>query len=126
METVNALQTLLQISKTSYSELVRILCPFAPHISEELWATLGEGYCAFAEWPSYDAGALVQQSATYAIQVNGKVRGKIEVPVSTTSEELQAKVKEENEQVAALYRENDNIRVIFVLGRLISYVVQAS
>ena len=62
---------------------VRLLCPFAPHVCEELWAEIGgEGFASVAPWPDYDEAKTVDDTVEIAVQVCGKLRGTDGVPRS--------------------------------------------
>ena len=70
------------IKAHALGRLAIILSPFSPHIAEELWAALGgNGIIANAEWPEIHEPLLVDDTVTIAVQVNGKMRSKIELPV---------------------------------------------
>ena len=99
-----------------------LLAPITPHISHELWNRLGhEGAVIDASWPVVDEGALVQDSIVLVIQVNGKLRGQIEMPAAASREEIEAAA-----------RGNDNVlrfldgltirKVIVVPGKLVNIV----
>ena len=88
MEYVNSIYQ-LGIDKEAYSNLVIMLAPFVPHFSEELWQILGNKESVFkAKWPQYNADALVEDIVTIVIQVNGKVRLKIQVPSDISEDKL--------------------------------------
>jgi leucyl-tRNA synthetase len=71
--------------------LPRLLSPLAPHIAEELWSRMGkEGSVVTAEWPLCDKSLIAEDTATMVVQVNGKVRDRIEVPIGITEEEAVA------------------------------------
>ena len=75
--------------------LLRLLNPFAPHITEELWEQLGFAaktgkMCCQAEWPVYDASKTVASSVEMAIQVNGKMKGTVTMPVDSDEETVKA------------------------------------
>jgi len=75
--------------KDVFSKLVIMLSPIAPHFCEELWQTLGNKETVFrAEWPKYDPAMLVEDTVTLVVQVNGKVRSKVEVSIDISEEEL--------------------------------------
>ncbi|MGE6993353.1 leucine--tRNA ligase [Pseudomonas sp. NPDC047961] len=99
-----------------------LLAPITPHISHELWQQLGNnGSIIDAQWPAVDESALVQDSLTLVVQVNGKLRGQIEVPASATREEVEATARA-NENVVR-FTEGLTIRkVIVVLGKLVNIV----
>lgn len=74
---------------------VQLLAPIAPHIGEELWAILGnEEGISYVAWPTYDEAALVENEIEIVLQVNGKVRAKVNVPRDAAKEELEALAKE--------------------------------
>lgn len=99
-----------------------ILAPITPHICHELWCELGkDGAIIDAAWPQVDESALVQDNLTLVIQVNGKLRGQIEVPASASREEIEAAARA-NENVLR-FTEGLNIRkVIVVPGKLVNIV----
>lgn len=99
-----------------------ILAPITPHISHQLWTSLGhEGAAIDANWPVVDESALVQDSLQLVIQVNGKLRGQIEMPASASREEVEAAART-NENVLR-FTEGLTIRkVIVVPGKLVNIV----
>ncbi|WP_454911370.1 leucine--tRNA ligase [Stutzerimonas chloritidismutans] len=99
-----------------------LLAPITPHISHELWQRLGkQGAIIDAQWPKVDESALVQDSLTLVAQVNGKLRGQIEVPAAATREEAEAAARG-NENVLR-FTEGLTIRkVIVVPGKLVNIV----
>ncbi|NJK35676.1 MAG: leucine--tRNA ligase [Oscillatoriales cyanobacterium SM2_2_1] len=127
MKLSNALQDAKNKHNPIYTEgmelLVRLLAPFAPHISEELWAELGHTDSVLEQpWPTHDPEALVLDQIMLVIQINGKTRGSIEVPASATSAELEALAL--TSEPAQKYLEGKTIRkVIAVSGRLVNFVV---
>ena len=110
------------IAKDDYSMLVRLLCPIAPHLCEELWQDLGgKGFCSLAAWPEHDEAKTVDQVVELPVQVCGKVRGKITVAADATKEEVLAAAKA---QVAAQLEGKTIIKEIVVPGKLVSLVVK--
>ena len=99
-----------------------LLAPITPHISHALWQALGHAEPVIdAAWPSLDESALVQDSLTLVVQVNGKLRGQIEMPASATREEIEAAARI-NENVLR-FTEGLTIRkVIVVPGKLVNIV----
>ncbi|MCX7079338.1 MAG: leucine--tRNA ligase, partial [Pseudomonas sp.] len=99
-----------------------LLAPITPHISHELWNQLGHiGAVIDANWPALDDSALVQDSLQLVIQVNGKLRGHIEMPASASREEVEAAART-NENVLR-FTEGLTIRkVIVVPGKLVNIV----
>ncbi|WP_432829401.1 leucine--tRNA ligase [Dactylosporangium sp. CA-092794] len=101
--------------------LVRMIAPFAPHLAEELWQRLGnESTVAYADFPQADPAYLVAESVTYPVQVNGKVRGKIDISADADDSAVRD---------AALVAVADQLagktpkKVIVVPGRMVSVVV---
>jgi len=79
--------------RETFELLVLLLAPFTPHLSEELWSSLGRKGTVFrASWPSYDPNAIVVEEVTIVIQVNGKVRSKLNVSVDISDELLKEKI----------------------------------
>ncbi len=99
-----------------------LLAPITPHISHALWQSLGhEGAVINATWPTVDESALVQDTLSLVVQVNGKLRGHIAVPASASREEVEAAARA-NENVQR-YTEGVTIRkVVVVPGKLVNIV----
>lgn len=89
---LNAAESAKAIGRGQWEAFLKLLAPFAPHITEELWSTAGfEGSVHAAAWPEADASKLAQESVTIAVQVNGKVRATISIaPNATEAEALAA------------------------------------
>ena len=103
--------------------ITQLLAPFAPHISEELWQQLGQDESVHtSKWPAYDEKYLVQDTMTVVIQVNGKLRGAIQVPTDT----LEVKVVEAakvDEKVAAHLTDQTIRKTIYVPDKLVNFVI---
>jgi leucyl-tRNA synthetase len=99
-----------------------LLAPITPHISHQLWQGLGHDEAIIdATWPLVDESALVQDNLTLVVQVNGKLRGQIEVPASASREDVEASARS-NESVLR-FTEGLSIRkVIVVPGKLVNIV----
>ena len=110
--------------KTELEPLVVMLAPFAPHIAEELYERLGhtEGLFGSASWPDYDPAKTVTESVQVAVQVNGKMRGRITVPVDATEEAVVAAARAQP-NVRRHLEAGEVRRVIHVPGRLLNVVV---
>jgi len=99
-----------------------LLAPITPHICHELWQQLGkQGAIIDAQWPKVDETALVQDSLTLVVQVNGKLRGQIEVPASATREAVEAAARG-NENVLRFTEDLTIRKVIVVPGKLVNIV----
>ena len=103
--------------------LLKLLAPFAPHMSEELWQELGnESSIHTSEWPEWDEKYLVAESVTIVVQVNGKVRAQLELSVGADEATVVAVAKVD--QKVAGYLDGKTIRkTIFVPNKLVSFVV---
>ena len=128
MELVNFIsQKLPSISKELTGESLKIvvllLAPFTPHICEELWQLMGNKNSIFNSfWPSYDPQLIKEENATIVVQVNGKVRDRLVVPVGTSLEYAKEKIMK-NEKILK-WTENKNIEnIVWIQDKLINIVV---
>ncbi|MGV9980568.1 leucine--tRNA ligase [Micromonospora wenchangensis] len=120
IELTNAVTRLEQTPREVAEPLVLMLAPFAPHVAEELWRLLGhDTSLAYADFPAADPALLVADTVTYPVQVNGKVRGRIEVPADAAQEAVRAAALE---AVASALAGKEPRKVIVVPGRLVSVV----
>ncbi len=104
--------------------LVLLLAPFAPYLGEEMWARLGGPYSVHQQpWPRYDAGAAAEETVTLVVQVNGKVRDKIEVPAAITDEEARVTALG-SLHVAKLLDGKVPAKVVYVPRKLVNIVVR--
>ena len=104
-----------------------MLSPFAPHVAEELWHELlgpavRDQLLAEAPWPSFDQALVAADVVSVAVQVNGKLRGEVRVPVAAGEAEVRA-FAEQEERVKAHLAGKTIRKVIFVPKRLINFVV---
>ena len=112
------------ITREEYGILVRLLCPFAPHLCEELWEMLGgKGLCSLAEWPAYDESRTVDQTVELAVQINGKVRGVISVDKELDRDAVLA-VAKSDEKIAALLAGKTVVKEIVVPQKIVNIVVK--
>ena len=112
------------LPKDYLSTFVLCLAPFAPHLGEELWQVLGhEESLAYEPWPAYDAAALVEDEIELPVQVLGKLRGRITVPVAATPAEMEAAAKA-NPDVAKFLEGKTIVKVIAVPKRMVNFVVK--
>lgn len=121
---INEFEKTATLSQKDYEDFLRILAPFAPHITEELWSILGgkEGSIHTQKWPDYDENLLLDEVVTIAIQVNGKLRGTLTVARDMEENELIKTVKVTDiyvKQVGEMVPK----KVIVVPNRLINIVI---
>ncbi|HKL53025.1 MAG TPA: class I tRNA ligase family protein, partial [Wenzhouxiangellaceae bacterium] len=115
----------LAVAREGWTSLVRLIAPVTPHISQALWAALGcEDDILDVSWPGVDESALVQQTVTVVVQVNGKVRGRIEAAPGTSRDVLQEHALAE-ENVSRFVADKDIRKVIVVPDKLVNIVVAA-
>jgi leucyl-tRNA synthetase len=111
------------ITRKQYATFIRILAPFAPHITEELWHDMGNKKSVHTEpWPTFNKKKLVADTITIAVQINGKTRGEVRVPADTRKEEQE---KAARDAVANRLKDQTIIRTIVIPGRLVNFVLQA-
>jgi len=123
MEFLNDFSPLGKYPKKAVKMATQMLSSFAPHISEEIWEHLGEKTTiAYAPIPQVNEKYLVDDTAMYILQVNGKVRGKWELPKGQTKEQLLNFVKEQPQ--AQKYLTGEIAKVIYVPDRLLNLVVK--
>ncbi len=104
--------------------LIKLLSPIVPHITEEVWFYMGgKDSIHLQEWPSYDEKLAVTRSVTVVVQVNGKVREKLEVSPDTDKQRLEA-LALSNEKVKSFIDGKQVVKVIVVPGRLVNIVIK--
>ncbi|MCG5445130.1 leucine--tRNA ligase [Micromonospora sp. NIE79] len=120
IELTNGLTRLSATPREVAEPLVLMVAPFAPHLAEELWRKLGhDTSLTYADFPTADPALLVADTVTYPVQVNGKVRGRIEVPADAAEETVRAAALD---AVAATLAGKEPRKVIVVKGRMVSVV----
>ena len=123
MEFVNAANKWDAVPQSIAEPFVKLLSPFAPHIAEELWARLGhDESIAHADWPVFNEEHLKRDVVEMAVQVNGTVRGTIEVAPDAPEEEALS-VARADDNVARYLDDGTVRREIYVPGRIINFVV---
>ena len=114
----------LGLLRAAAEKLVLLLAPFTPHLCEELWEGLGFVEPVYnAQWPGFDEKALVKDSIEIVVQINGKVRTKLEVPNGLSKEEFEKNCMED-QSVKKLLEGKDVVKVIAVPGKLLNIVVK--
>ena len=105
-------------------DMLKLMAPFAPHLSEELWEKMGQPYSIFnQQWPQWEEGALVRDEVEIVIQLNGKIKEKIMLP-SGLDKAGTEEAALNNSKVRALLEGKTIVKVIAVPGRLVNIVVR--
>jgi leucyl-tRNA synthetase len=111
------------VLRLAVESVIRLLAPIVPHFSEEIWQALGnDGSVFLSGWPQYAADALKDDQILVVIQVNGKLRGKFDVPSGTDDETLK-KIAMQNERVVKFIDGRTVRKIIVVKGKLVNIVV---
>lgn len=109
------------IGKNQYTDFLKLLAPFAPHMAEELWERLGNEFSVHTTvWPEYDSEKITADTVEIGFQINGKTRGAISVPRDSSEEEVIAQLKA-NEKTAR-YIDFEPRKVIFVPNKIINFL----
>ena len=122
MTMVNELYNSGSVSREEFHILLTLLNPVAPHMTEELNQRLGYEqplYCT--PWPKWDESALVKNTIEYGVQVNGKIRARIELPIDMPKEEVEAAAKAHKDVVPFL--EGKTVRKVIVVKNIVNIVV---
>jgi leucyl-tRNA synthetase len=110
--------------RESYKVLLQLLHPFAPHITEELWESMGEtGFILTSSWPVADAALMAEDVVTIAVQVNGKLRGQVEVANPPLEADVLAAMKG-NANVQRWVEGKQVVKTIYVPGKLVNVVIR--
>ena len=124
MTCLNEINEVGSLTKDELSVFLRLLCPFAPHLCEEMWEQLGgEGLCSTAQWPDYDESKCVDDEIEIAVQVNGRVRDRFTVPAdidvagAIAGAKALDKVKEFTDGMVF-------VKELYVPGKLVNLVVK--
>jgi len=124
MEFVNAAMKAPAIDKAVMERFVLLLAPFAPHIAEELWQLLGhQGSLAYQPWPAYDPAMLVEDTIEIPVQVNGKLRCVIAVPINSDKDAVMAAAQQEP-KVTTQLEGKQVVKEIFVPGKMLNLIVK--
>ena len=98
--------------------------PFAPHVTEEInEAVFADGMLAETQWPTYDEAKCIDETIEIVVQINGKVRAKLNVPAEISSDDAIAAAKAD-EKIAAEIEGKNVIKQLYVKGRLVNLVVK--
>ena len=124
MTLINEIYEVGTLTKDELGIFARLLCPYAPHLCEEIWAELGNNdLCAVAPWPEYVEAKTIDSTVEIAMQVCGKFRGTISVPADSAKDDVIAAVKA-NDKVAASIEGKTIVKEIYVPNKLVNIVVK--
>jgi len=117
--TINA-----EVLKETLIDFLKLIAPFAPHFAEEQWSILGLPYSIFNEkWPIFDPKALIKDEVEIAIQVNGKIKSRINVASNSTEEVIKASALAAPDVKSAIEGKTI-VKIIIIKGRLVNIVVR--
>ncbi len=113
------------INRAELKTLLLLVNPFAPHVTEEMWNTLGYGemLAKDGKWPEYDEAKCVDSTVEIVVQINGRIRAKLNVPVDIEANEAIASAKAD-EKIAAELDGKSVIKEIYVKGKLVNIVAK--
>ena len=118
---LNTFESLVALPREAYETYLKLLAPFAPHVTEELWQSLGnKGSIHLEPWPTYDATKLVSDSVVIAVQVAGKTRGVVTVPQGAGQGEVLEIVKKDSK--LAIFLTTPPSRIVYVPDRVINLI----
>ncbi|MCC2127121.1 leucine--tRNA ligase [Hominiventricola filiformis] len=124
MTLTNDVYNVGKISKEQLQTFIKLLCPFAPHLCEEMWeATGGEGFLSLASWPTYEEAKTVDAQTEIGVQINGKLRGTVVIPTGADKEEVFAAAKADP-RIASLVEGKTFVKEIYVPNRVVNFVVK--
>ncbi len=125
MTLLNAIYTKGSINRAELKALLLLVNPFAPHVTEEMWETCGYGkmMAADGEWPTYDEAKCIDETIEIVVQINGKIRAKLNVPAEIQQADAIALAKAD-EKVSAELNGKNIIKEIYVKGKLVNIVAK--
>ena len=124
MSLINDIYECGKLTADELGIFVRMLCPFAPHLCEEIWAGLGnKTLCSLSEFPSYDEAKTVDDTVEVAVQVNGKLKATVQLPKDCPAAEAIALAKAD-ERVATAVEGKTVVKEISVPNRIVNIVVR--
>ncbi|MBR7111469.1 MAG: leucine--tRNA ligase [Clostridia bacterium] len=124
MTLLNEIDEVGHLTVTELGTLVRLLCPFAPHLCEEVWEAIGgEGFCSLAAWPEYDEAKTELSTVEVAVQVCGKLKAVVKMPKGADKDTALSLAKAD-ERVAAAIEGKTTIKEIVVPDKIVNLVVR--
>ena len=125
MTLLNKIYEIGKINRAELKTLIILVNPFAPHVTEEMWANCGYGemLAKDARWPSFDEAKCVDSTVEIVVQINGKIRARLSVPADIERDEAIALAKKD-EGIAAALEGKNIIKEIYVKGKLVNIVAK--
>jgi leucyl-tRNA synthetase len=124
MGLLNEITELGHLTVDEFKIFIRLLCPIAPHICEELWEEVGgRGFCSLAEWPVHDEAKTVDSSVEVAVQDNGKLRSTVVLPINADKDTALATAKADA-KVASAIEGKTVVKEIVIPNKIINIVVR--
>ena len=125
MTLLNKIYEIGKINRAELKTLIILVNPFAPHVTEEMWANCGYGemLAKDAKWPSFDEAKCVDSTVEIVVQINGKIRARLSVPTDIESDKAIALAKKD-EGIAAALEGKNIIKEIYVKGKLVNIVAK--
>ncbi len=121
---INAIYDAGTLTRDELGIFLRLLAPFAPHLCEEIWESIGgRGFVSLAEWPSWDEAKTADATVEYAVQILGKLRGTVTVGAGDDRETVLAKIKA-SEKIRTLLEGKQIVKEIFVPNKLVNFVIR--
>jgi leucyl-tRNA synthetase len=110
-------------NKEQWEAFLRILAPFAPHVTDELWEQLGHTESIHTtDWPAYDPAKTTAATVTVAVQINGKLRATLELPSDASKEDALAAARA-HPDIAAKLAAGEEKKAVYVPGKIVNFVV---
>ena len=124
MALLNDFESATTVGKEQYVTFLKLLSPFAPHITEELWEMLGgEGFLSVSEWPVYDESKMVDETVEIGVQVNGKPKDAVELSLDDDEETAVAKAMA-LPKIANITAGKNIVKVIYKPGKILNLIVK--
>ena len=124
MTLINDIGRIGKIGREQLIIFLKLLSPFAPHITEEIYEQIGgEGFLTVSAWPEYDEAKTVDETVAVGVQINGKARASVDIPTGAPKEEAFALAKA-NEKVASYLAGKTLVKEIYVPNKIINFVVK--
>ena len=124
MTLINDIYTAGSISRDDLVIFIKLLCPFAPHLCEEMWESVGgEGFLSLSKWPKYDKTKTVESKVEIGVQINGKLKTTIVIPNGCSKEDALA-IANADKRIAALTEGKNVVKEIYVPNKIVNIVVK--